>query len=148
MFRLITQSLTTGSLTEVDPFGTRASFGYPIIDFNRCTACAACVEACPTGAIHAATPAAGRKTLTLSYASRIQCRACAAARPGPAVGPGHTVEIAAYSRQQLARTASFDVNPDTGRWAFREVEVEPGDSLADGAARLRARIPGRLSRTR
>jgi Ni,Fe-hydrogenase III small subunit/formate hydrogenlyase subunit 6/NADH:ubiquinone oxidoreductase subunit I len=147
MFRLITQSLATGSLTEDDPFGTRASFGFPIIDFSRCTACAACVEACPTGAIHATTPAAGRKTLTLSYASCIQCRACVATCPDQAISAGHTVEIAAYSRQQLARTASFDINPQTGRWTLRDVEVEPGASLADGAARLRERIRDRLSRS-
>jgi len=147
MFRLITQSLTTGSLTEADPFGARASFGFPIIDFSRCTACAGCVEACPTGAIHASAPAAGRTTLTLSYASCIQCRACVAACPEQAVSAGHTIEIAAYSRQQLARTASFYVNPETGRWTLRDVEVEPGTSLADGAARLRGRIRDRLSRS-
>ena len=147
MFRLITQSLTTGSLTEVDPFGTRASFGFPIIDFNRCTACAACVEACPTGAIHAATPAAGRKTLTLSYASCIQCRACVDACPEEAVSAGRDIEVAAFTRQQLQQTASFDVDAATGACRFLQVEVQPGPSLDESAAALRDRIQGRLGRS-
>ena len=147
MFRTIAKSLKTGSLTEADPFGMHASFGFPVIDFTRCTACEECVRSCPTGAIQTATPAPGRKTLSLSYAACIQCRECVTACPEQAVSVSSDVEVAAYSRQQLARTASFDVDPTTDRGLFRQVEVEPGLSLSESAARLRERIRGRLGRS-
>jgi Ni,Fe-hydrogenase III small subunit/Fe-S-cluster-containing hydrogenase component 2 len=147
MFRIIAKSLGTGSLTDADPFGSRASFGFPMIDFIRCTACDACATACPTGAIQAAAPTPGRKTLTLSYASCIQCRACLAACPEEAIGASSDVEVAAYSRDQLARTGSFDVDPVTGRATFVQEDVASGPSLAESAAALRARIRGRFGRS-
>jgi Ni,Fe-hydrogenase III small subunit/Pyruvate/2-oxoacid:ferredoxin oxidoreductase delta subunit len=147
MFRIILKSLQTGVLTETNPFGGHASFGFPVVDFSRCTACDECARSCPTGAIHTATPAAGRKTLSLSYASCIQCRACVTACPEQAVSASNEIEIAAYSRQQLERTASFDVDPATGRGNFREVHVEAGLSLSESAGRLRERIRGRLGRS-
>ena len=39
MFRIIGQSLRRGTLTERQPFVVRPSFGFPAIDFGRCTAC-------------------------------------------------------------------------------------------------------------
>ena len=147
MFRIIATSLKTGSLTETDPFGARASFGFPLIDFTRCTACDECVRACPTGAIQSGAPAPGRKTLSLSYAACIQCRECISGCPEQAVRASTGVEVAAYSREQLARTASFDVDETTGRGTFRQVEVEPGFGLSESAARLRERIRGRLGRS-
>ena len=147
MFRIITKSLLTGSLTEARPFGTRASFGFPVIAFDRCTACDACVACCPTGAIQSATPTPGRKALTLSYASCIQCRACVTECPEQAVTASEAVEVAAYTRDQLARTGVFDVNSITGRGTFSHVEVSAGLSLAESASRLRERIHGRLGRS-
>ena len=35
MFSIITKSLKTGILTEANPFGSQASFGFPVIDFSR-----------------------------------------------------------------------------------------------------------------
>ncbi|PYR19694.1 MAG: hypothetical protein DMF94_14950 [Acidobacteria bacterium] len=51
MLRIIVKSLKTGVLTEASPFGRHASFGFPVIDFSRCTACDECARSCPTGAI-------------------------------------------------------------------------------------------------
>lgn len=147
MFSIIAKSLKTGVLTEVNPFGGHASFGFPTIDFSRCTACDECARACPTGAIQSATPAPGRKTLSLSYAACIQCRACVTGCPEQAVSVSSAVEIAAYSREQLAQTASFDIDPMTGRSTFREVEAHAGLSLSESADRLRERIRGRLGRS-
>jgi len=147
MFNIISTSLKTGVLTEADPFGSHASFGFPIIDFSRCTACDECARSCPTGAIQAATAAPGLKTLSLSYAACIQCRQCVTACPEQAIGVAHDVEVAAYSREQLARTASFDVNAATGRGTLRQVYVQEGLSLPESAARLRDRIHGRLGRS-
>ena len=147
MFRIISKSLKTGVLTEANPFGVRPSFGFPVIDFSRCTSCDECARVCPTGAIQAATPEPGRKTLTIAYAACIQCRECVTGCPDEAVSVSTDVEIAAYTRQQLATTASFDVDPATGRDFFRNVEVQPGPSLAESASILRARIQGRLGRS-
>jgi len=147
MSSILGKSLATGVLTEANPFGSRASFGFPVIDFSRCTACEACATSCPTGAIRTETPAPNRRTLSLSYAACIQCRECVTECPEEAVTVSTGVEVAAYTREQLARTASFDIDPATGRGTFRQEDVEPGRSLAESAARLRARIRGRLGRS-
>ncbi|MBK5298394.1 MAG: NADH-quinone oxidoreductase subunit NuoB [Vicinamibacteria bacterium] len=147
MLGIISKSLRTGTLTEADPFGGHASFGFPVMDFSRCTACDECVRSCPTGAIRAVPTTPDGKLISLSYASCIQCRACVAACPEQAISVSTDVEVAAYSREQLARTASFDVDPVTGRGTFRQVELEAGLSLADAAARLKERIRGRLGRS-
>ena len=147
MLGIIVRSLTTGNLTEANPFGRHVTFGFPVIDFSRCTACDECARSCPTGAIGTATPAPGRKVLALSYTACIQCGACVTGCPEQAVSVSTEVEIVAYSRQQLAHAASFDEDPATGRWTFNEVEVQPGLSLAESAARMRARIRGRLGRS-
>src|SRR5438093_13221205 len=115
MLRIITKSLKTGVLTEAQPCGTQASFGFPVIDFSRCVACDECARSCPTGAIQAVESGPGRKTVTLSYAACIQCRECVNGCPEHAVGVSHDVEVAAYTRQQLAQVASFDVDPVSGR---------------------------------
>jgi len=147
MLGIISRSLQTGTLTEADPFGGHASFGFPLMDFSRCTACDECVRSCPTGAIQAAQTTPERKVLSLSYAACIQCRACVAACPEQAIAPSHDIDVCAYSRAQLSRTASFEVDPATGHGTFRQVEVEAGLGLADGAAHLKARIRGRLGRS-
>jgi Ni,Fe-hydrogenase III small subunit/formate hydrogenlyase subunit 6/NADH:ubiquinone oxidoreductase subunit I len=147
MFRILSTSLRTGILTEANPFGRQASFGFPVMDFSRCTACDDCVRSCPTGAIQTAEPHAGWKTLSLSYASCIQCRECVTACPQHAISVSTEMEVAAYSREQLTRTASFDVDPSTGRVMLAEIGEQAGPSLAESAARLRDRIRGRLGRS-
>jgi Ni,Fe-hydrogenase III small subunit/NAD-dependent dihydropyrimidine dehydrogenase PreA subunit len=147
MLGIIAKSLKTGVLTEAHPFGAQASFGFPVIDFSRCVACDECARSCPTGAIQVAEVAPGRRTVTLSYAACIQCRECVSGCPEQAVGVSHDIEVAAYTRQQLARIASFDVNPATGRGTFVEVEANTGPSLSESADRLRERIHGRLGRS-
>jgi Ni,Fe-hydrogenase III small subunit/formate hydrogenlyase subunit 6/NADH:ubiquinone oxidoreductase subunit I len=147
MLRIIAKSLRTGILTEANPFGEDASFGFPVIDFSRCTACDACARSCPTGAIRTAPAGPDRKTLALSYAACIQCRECVTACPEQAVSVSSGVEVAAYSRQQLARTAVFDIDRPTGRATFRHEEHGAGISLSESAARLRERIHGQLGRS-
>jgi len=147
MFSIIAKSVRRGVLTEAHPFDTQPSFGFPLIDFSRCVACDACERACPTGAIKTATPEPGRKTVALSYAACIQCRECVGACPERAVGVSHGVEVAAYTREQLSRSASFTVDPATGRGTFAQIEVQQGPTLLESADRLRARIHGRLGRS-
>jgi len=147
MFRIIVDSLKTGIVTEKRPFEARPPFGFPVIDFSRCTLCEACARACPTGAIHTTAPAPGRRTLALSYAACIQCRECVTSCPEQAVSAGRDVEVAAHTREQLQQAASFDVDASTGRCTFRDMEVQPGPSLEESASRLRKRIHGRLGRS-
>ncbi|MGB4782983.1 NADH-quinone oxidoreductase subunit NuoB [Candidatus Methylomirabilis sp.] len=147
MLRIIAKSLKTGVLTEAHPFDTQPSFGFPVIDFSRCVACDECARSCPTGAIQTAAPEPGRKTVTLSYAACIQCRECVGRCPKQAIGVSHDVEVAVYTREQLARTASFDVDPATGLGTFVQVEAHTGPSLLESADRLRERIRGRLGRS-
>src|SRR5512138_512445 len=147
MIRILTTSLKTGVLTDPEPFGARASFGFPVIDFSRCTACDECARICPTGAIRASSPAPERRTLTVSYAACIQCGECIAGCRDRAISPSTRIDVAAYSREQLARTGLFALDPATGRYAFLTEEIAAGASLAESAAPLRARIQGRLGRS-
>jgi Ni,Fe-hydrogenase III small subunit/NAD-dependent dihydropyrimidine dehydrogenase PreA subunit len=148
MLSIILKSLKTGVLTEKPATGAEAAFGFPVIDFARCVACHECANACPTGAIRTgASDPPGRTTLTLSYAACIQCQACVNACPERAIGVSHDVDVAAYTRQQLARRASFDVDPATGRGTLAGVEVDDGPTLHQSAERLRDRIRGRLGRS-
>jgi Ni,Fe-hydrogenase III small subunit/Pyruvate/2-oxoacid:ferredoxin oxidoreductase delta subunit len=147
MLGILIKSLETGVITERNPFGAPASFGFPVIDFCRCTACEACARACPTSAIHTASAGTGKKIVTLSYAACIQCRACVTECPEQAVSVSHTVEVAAYTRQQLTRSASFDIDGATGRGTFVQVEAHEGPTLQESADRLRERIRGRLGRS-
>jgi len=147
MSSILGKSLTTGVLTEANPFGSSASFGFPVIDFSRCTACEACARSCPTGAIRTEATAKDRKTVSLSYAACIQCRECVTGCPEEAITVSTGVEVAAHTREQLARRATFDIDPRTSRGTFRGEEVVAGESLAQSAARLRERIRGRLGRS-
>jgi Ni,Fe-hydrogenase III small subunit/Pyruvate/2-oxoacid:ferredoxin oxidoreductase delta subunit len=147
MLGILINSLKTGVITERDPLGGAASFGFPAIDFSRCTACEKCARECPTGAISTTPAAADKKIVSLSYAACIQCGACVTECPEQAVSVSHDVEVAAYTRQQLARSASFDIDPATGRGKLVHVEGPQGPTLHESADRLRERIRGRLGRS-
>jgi Ni,Fe-hydrogenase III small subunit/formate hydrogenlyase subunit 6/NADH:ubiquinone oxidoreductase subunit I len=147
MFRIIVDSLKSGVLTERRPFDQRPPFGFPVIDFTRCTLCNECARACPTGAIHSESAGAGQRTLTLSYTTCIQCRECVTACPDQAITPGRNAEVAAYTREQLTQTAVFDVQGSSGVCTFRQEVAPSGTSLEESAARMRERIRGRLGRS-
>jgi Ni,Fe-hydrogenase III small subunit/formate hydrogenlyase subunit 6/NADH:ubiquinone oxidoreductase subunit I len=147
VFQILAKSLRTGVVTKADPFSSRPPFGFPVVDFESCTACEDCVTACPTGALQTERPAADRLTLSLSYGACIQCRECVAACPERAIRPGTDFEVAAYTRDQLTVRGGFDVDPAGGRPRFREREALSGPSVEESAARLRERIRGRLGRS-
>src|SRR5688572_20509062 len=126
MFRIIVDSFKSGIITEDRPFAVRPPFGFPVIDFTRCTRCEECVRACPTGAIHTGSNTQGLRTLALSYAACIQCRECVAACPEQLISTARDIEVAAYSREQLDQAAAFEVNPATGHYTFRHLELQVG----------------------
>jgi Ni,Fe-hydrogenase III small subunit/formate hydrogenlyase subunit 6/NADH:ubiquinone oxidoreductase subunit I len=146
VFRIIFKSIRTGILTEAQPFSSRPSFGFPTVDFAKCTACDQCALACPTGAIQVSASTPDCRKLSLSYGACIQCRECVTACPEEAVTHGREFEIVGYTRDQLTHTALFDVDA-AGRATFRQVETQPGPGLGECAARLRERIRGRLGRS-
>jgi Ni,Fe-hydrogenase III small subunit/Pyruvate/2-oxoacid:ferredoxin oxidoreductase delta subunit len=146
VFRILSKSLKTGIVTKADPFKARPPFGFPVIDFPSCTACEECARACPTGAIALTAPAADRRQLSLSYAACIQCRECVEACPEQVVASGRDVDVAAYTREQLKQTASFELD-GMGRARFTHMGVQPGPGLGESAARLRERIHGMLGRS-
>jgi Ni,Fe-hydrogenase III small subunit/formate hydrogenlyase subunit 6/NADH:ubiquinone oxidoreductase subunit I len=145
VFRILARSARTGIVTDAHPLAARPHRGFPAIDFRRCTACGACASACPTGAIEVGETVKTR-TVSLSYGQCISCRECVVACPEGAVTAGHGLDLAAYTREQLTRRASFDVDP-SGRTAFRREERLPGPSLAESADTLRERIQGRFGRS-
>jgi Ni,Fe-hydrogenase III small subunit/formate hydrogenlyase subunit 6/NADH:ubiquinone oxidoreductase subunit I len=155
MFRILARSARTGIVTDPRPLAARLHRGFPVIDFRRCTACGDCARACPTGAIEVAetgptrtgpSPGTGR-TVSLSYGPCISCRECLPACPEGAVTAGNEFDLAAYTREQLTRRASFDLDPASGRATFRGEESLPGPTLAESAEALAARIRGRFGRS-
>ena len=57
------------------------------------------------------------------------------------------MEVAAYTREQLAQTARYEVDPAGGRATFSGMADGATVSLAESAARFRERIHGRLGRS-
>lgn len=147
MFRIIVDSLKTGIVTEQRPFDLRPPFGFPVIDFTRCTLCQECARVCPTGAIYTTSPEPPQRTLALTYARCIQCRECIAGCPEGAVSAGNDAEVAAFTLQQLERSALFDVDVASDRCTFRAMQPDVHPSLEESAARLRERINGTLGRS-
>ena len=135
MFRILAKSLKTGILTEREPFTARPPFGFPVIDFARCTACEECAapaprarSSCRAGAGPAAAlalvcglhPMPGMRH-GLSRAGRVRRR---------------DFEVAAYTPDQLTHTASSTSMARRAAATFRQVEAQPGPGLGESAAPL------------
>jgi Ni,Fe-hydrogenase III small subunit/formate hydrogenlyase subunit 6/NADH:ubiquinone oxidoreductase subunit I len=151
MFRLLRQSLLTGNATcprsDLEKPAPAVYFGFPKIDFARCTACADCAEACPTGALAVQGVGTGSRMVTLSRALCTGCRECVAACPEQAVTGSGEFALVAFRREQLITRARFDEKPGEAVSVFGGVEELEGPSLKESAGLLRQRIRGRFGRS-
>jgi Ni,Fe-hydrogenase III small subunit/Pyruvate/2-oxoacid:ferredoxin oxidoreductase delta subunit len=87
MLSILKRALTGGVATNAYPAVVGeppdAFRGKPVIDFARCTACAACAQACPTSAVTVQADAedATMKVVSINYGHCIFCGECEAACP-------------------------------------------------------------------
>ena len=155
MLGILINSLKTGVITEAEPLGAPVvrvpgDRFQPMHGLRR-------VRPRVSDRRHPSTTAgADRKIVTLSAAACIQCRACVTECPEQAVSVSHAVEVAAYTREQLARSASFDIDPGHGTWHVRArrtraphftnppIDCATGSAVGSGARFMCARWTRKL----
>ena len=100
VFDRLLRPLRRGTVTSPYPDGApdlpAAARGLPELDPLRCDGSAACVDACPTGAI-----ALSAATWSLDIGACIFCGACARACPRDAIRLGSQIELAVRDRTTL-----------------------------------------------
>jgi hydrogenase-4 component H len=96
ILRPLRRGRVTSRYPAVPPELPPAARGLPELDPARCEATAACVAACPTGAIRV-TPGAW----SLDAGACVFCAACARACPTGAITLGARVELASDIRADL-----------------------------------------------
>jgi formate hydrogenlyase subunit 6/NADH:ubiquinone oxidoreductase subunit I len=96
ILRPLRRGRVTSRYPEVPPGLPAAARGLPELDAARCDGNAACVAACPTGAIRVA----GR-TWSLDVGACVFCGACARACPTGAIALGARIELATDLRADL-----------------------------------------------
>jgi formate hydrogenlyase subunit 6/NADH:ubiquinone oxidoreductase subunit I len=101
----ILRPLRRGSVTSRYPAGLPelppTARGLPELDASLCDGNAACVAACPTGAIHVEPG-----TWSIDAGACVFCAACARVCPTAAIRLGSRVELATDQRDQLVITIS------------------------------------------
>ncbi len=83
-----------------------AARGLPELDPVRCDGSAACVSACPTGAIRLSDP-----VWSLDAGACIFCGACARACPRDAIRLGRQIELAVLERADLTIERAWRAEP-------------------------------------
>ncbi len=100
VFDRILRPLRRGTVTsrypDAGPDLPPAARGIPELDVVRCDATAACVDACPTGAIRVTG-----STWSLDAGACILCGACARACPPGAIRMSDRIELAVRGREDL-----------------------------------------------
>ncbi len=113
MFKILHQTLRTGIVTADYPAGP-ARFaerfrGRPAFDLENWSDARPAAAACPTGAIEVCDNGTQRR-VTVDYGRCVFCGECASA--GNGVRMTREFELAAFSREQLAFSADYALNPD------------------------------------
>jgi Ni,Fe-hydrogenase III small subunit/Pyruvate/2-oxoacid:ferredoxin oxidoreductase delta subunit len=94
----LTQGHRTGAFPDVEPTLPDRFRGRPVLDPTRCPdGCAACIAACPTGAIAAEGP----QRLALDLGRCLFCTECTAACPEGAIAYTDEYRLAARRRDEL-----------------------------------------------
>ena len=86
----------TSRYPDAPPDLPATAHGLPELDAARCDGAAACVAACPTGAIRLSAP-----TWSLDAGACIFCAACARACPSGAIRLPGVIELAVIDRDLL-----------------------------------------------
>lgn len=129
MFKILIDSIRTGVVTADyprtvahPPEGLR---GKPVIDFQKCTACGSCADACPTSAIGLRSEGS-MKVLSLSYGDCIFCGECESACPD-VITLTRDFQLAVTTKAMLTIGARYSVGAD-GLCAFSEMMTPPPSS--------------------
>jgi NADH-quinone oxidoreductase subunit I len=96
ILRPLRRGAVTSAYPKVPPDLPQAARGLPELDPDRCDGSAACVTACPTGAI-----GLEGSTWSLATGACIFCGACARACPRDAIRLGRQIELAVRDRDDL-----------------------------------------------
>ncbi|MGA9118893.1 MAG: NADH-quinone oxidoreductase subunit NuoB [Bacteroidota bacterium] len=119
MLRILKQALISGPVTNSypaviaePPDGFR---GRPVIDFERCTACGKCADACPTEAITARANEtnADEKIVSINYGDCIFCGECETACP-TAIHLTKEFQLAVAEKSKLVTSARYTHGGDDG----------------------------------
>jgi hydrogenase-4 component H len=131
MFRILKKSLLTGIVTsnypkEPDP-APEGFRGRPEVDFEKCTGCKVCSEACPSEAItYEDDLKQGIRNWQLSYAHCIFCGACEEQCPYGAITLSRFYEMASRNKDDLFVMAKFQLSscPHCGQYfeTIREIQ--------------------------
>ncbi len=103
ILRPLRRGPATGRYPAAPPDLPPAARGLPELDAARCDGNAACVAACPTGAIRV-----GPGSWSLDAGACVFCGACARACPATAIGMGSRFELATDIRNHLVVVRSWE----------------------------------------
>jgi len=106
ILRPLRRGPATSRYPDAPPDLPPAARGLPELDPVRCDGSAACVTACPTGAIRLDGP-----TWSLNTGACIFCGACARACPRGALRMGNRIELAVRERDGLAIERRWGTEP-------------------------------------
>ena len=146
MIQALIQLLRTGSATQREMFPSLPAYsrGLPALTSAPCRAghpsgegCTACVDVCPTAAIHV-TPEADGGHVTLDLGRCIACGGCTAACPTETIVADRRTTVAVRQREELVLTnqpletpsATLPL-PTPFRRSIHLREVSTGDNASD-----------------
>jgi len=142
MFRILKKSLSTGVVTTGYPKGQDPApegfRGRPEVDFEKCTGCKVCSEACPSGAIsYEDDLEEGVRRWRLSYAGCLFCGACEEQCPYGAITLSQFYEMASRNKEDLSVTATFRLGSCSHCGQYYETEREIQRARKEGSHRCR-----------